>query len=370
MLRCCAQPFGFMLGRSTAVHAVCAWLLLAVHLHNAAGARHQLSSPRRPNDAMFMEQADGVLPSSLHALPYYGPPRGDACSGLWPLPRSCNCSGDLTPDKQPETGGNIEMDSDHFQFVADGPAAKGSARLQRAFERFHDHIFQPLRPHSQVRNAAASASAVRSAGAPLFSLSVELATDNETLGLGVDESYSLSIETTVGWGSIGRLYAQSIWGALHGLESFSQLTVRTVGQPGSVVINSSYVFIEDAPRFAWRGIMIDTSRHWQPVSSIRTMIDALSFNRMNVLHWHITDMQSFPLKTKAFPRLVEGCASLAPSPLPLILSYKSEKSLCGAGLTVARDRRCTTTRTMSPRLLPTPRTEASVSFSHSQNRRV
>jgi hexosaminidase len=237
-----------------------------------------------------MGQVDRV---ASHALPYYGPSRGDACSGLWPLPRSCNCSGDMTPDKQPETGGTIGMDADHFQFVADNAAAKSSARLQRAFQRFHDHIFQPIRPHSQLQNQWASDSTLSlgSKGAPLFSLSVEVATDNETLALGVDESYSLSIETTVGWGSIGRLSAQTIWGALHGLESFSQLTVRTAGEPGSVTINSSYVFIEDAPRFPWRGIMIDTSRHWHPLSSIRTMINALSFNRMNVLHWHITDMQ-------------------------------------------------------------------------------
>ena len=83
--------------------------------------------------------------------------------------------------------------------------------------------------------------------------------------------FSLSIETTVGWGSIGRLSAATVWGAIRGLESFSQLTrpgqaaaEKTIGGggsgggAGSVLINSSYVFIEDAPRFPWRGMMIDT----------------------------------------------------------------------------------------------------------------
>ena len=119
---------------------------------------------------------------------------------------------------------------------------------------------------------------------------MELGSANESLGLGVDESYSLSIETTVGWGSIGRLSAPTIWGALYGLESFSQLTIPLLDGAnqvvkGTVMINSSYVLIEDAPRFPWRGIMIDTSRHWHPLASIRAMIDGISFNRMNTLHW-------------------------------------------------------------------------------------
>ena len=248
-----------------------------------------------------------------HTLPYYGPTLGDACSGLWPLPRSYNCSGDLTPNKKPETSGSIGMDEDHFQFVADNPAAKGSARLKRAFDRFHGHIFNPLRPHPQLSTPQPQLAPAE--GAPLFTLDVELGSANETLGLGDDESYSLSIETTVGWGSIGRLSAPTIWGALHGLESFSQLTTRTVGKTGSVTINSAYVFIDDVPRFPWRGIMIDTSRHWHPLASIRSMIDGISFNRMNVLHWHITDMQSFPLKTKSYPKLADGAYGGAGSAL-------------------------------------------------------
>ena len=128
--------------------------------------------------------------------------------------RGSGSGGDLTPDKQPETGGSIEISEEQFQFVADNTAAKGSARLQRAFTRFHGHIFSPRRPHSQLAAAAAGAGAEqqgsRAEGAPLFTLDVELGSANESLGLGVDESYSLSIETTVGWGSIGRLSAPTI----------------------------------------------------------------------------------------------------------------------------------------------------------------
>lgn len=51
--------------------------------------------------------------------------------------------------------------------------------------------------------------------------------------------------------------------------------------------------------------MIDSSRHFQPVETIKKMIDGLMFNKMNVLHWHITDEDSFPLEIDAFPELAK-----------------------------------------------------------------
>ncbi|EOD04016.1 hypothetical protein EMIHUDRAFT_77540, partial [Emiliania huxleyi CCMP1516] len=49
----------------------------------------------------------------------------------------------------------------------------------------------------------------------------------------------------------------------------------------------------------WRGLMLDSARHYLPVEAITAMLDAMSFNKLNVLHWHISDSQSFPLLTKA-----------------------------------------------------------------------
>ena len=53
----------------------------------------------------------------------------------------------------------------------------------------------------------------------------------------------------------------------------------------------SEVAIDDAPRFAWRGMMIDCSRHFLPVPLIKRMVDALSAAKGNVLHWHFMDGQ-------------------------------------------------------------------------------
>ena len=243
----------------------------------------------RPNDAPLVEARTEPA--------YYGPPLGDACSGLWPLPQNATCSGD----------GALALPATDFSFEAASGPTKSSALLQRAFQRFHSHIFAPLRPHPQLGDVAAKPKPPQQ---QLSQLSVSVTSSNETLGLGVDESYSLHID-----GASASLTATTVWGALHGLEAFSQLTIRTVGDTSSVRINSTKVQIDDSPRFPWRGIMIDTSRHWHPVSSILAMVDAASFNRMNVLHWHITDAQSFPLKTKAFPKLVDGAYGGAGSSL-------------------------------------------------------
>ena len=50
-------------------------------------------------------------------------------------------------------------------------------------------------------------------------------------------------------------------------------------------------------------VMIDSSRHYLPVSLIRAHIDAMTYNKMNVLHWHIVDSNSFPYVSTAFPNL-------------------------------------------------------------------
>lgn len=67
--------------------------------------------------------------------------------------------------------------------------------------------------------------------------------------------------------------------------------------------------IEDAPRFAWRGLMLDSARHAQTVQEIKHLIDAMALHKLNVLHWHLTDDQGWRIEIKRFPRLTEvgGC---------------------------------------------------------------
>ncbi len=87
-------------------------------------------------------------------------------------------------------------------------------------------------------------------------------------------------------------------GALHGLETFAQLIL-----PGAEGFEVASVHIEDHPRFPWRGLMIDCSRHWMPIEVIERNLDAMAAVKLNVLHWHLSDDQGFRVESKRFPRL-------------------------------------------------------------------
>jgi hexosaminidase len=63
--------------------------------------------------------------------------------------------------------------------------------------------------------------------------------------------------------------------------------------------------IKDSPRFTYRGLMLDTARHFIPVPILKKQIDAMSYNKLNVLHWHIVDDQSFPFEMKKYPNITK-----------------------------------------------------------------
>ncbi len=87
---------------------------------------------------------------------------------------------------------------------------------------------------------------------------------------------------------------------MRAFETFSQL-FEISGE--SYVVKGIPILIDDQPQFLWRGLMIDTARHYLPLETIKKTIDGLMFNKMNVLHWHITDEDSFPLDITSRPEL-------------------------------------------------------------------
>lgn len=111
--------------------------------------------------------------------------------------------------------------------------------------------------------------------------------------LGEEESYVLDVNNTG-----ARLSAANSLGIMHGLQTFLQLIhVTPVG------FAAPAVHIEDVPRFPWRGLMIDVSRHFVSIDTLKRNIDGLAATKMNVLHLHLSDDQGIRLVSKEFPKL-------------------------------------------------------------------
>ena len=74
--------------------------------------------------------------------------------------------------------------------------------------------------------------------------------------------------------------------------SASQLhALAAIRLGGEVIINSTSTVVSGAPAFPYRGLMVDTGRHFEPVSELLQMLDRMAANGLNVFHWHLTDAQ-------------------------------------------------------------------------------
>jgi hexosaminidase len=102
---------------------------------------------------------------------------------------------------------------------------------------------------------------------------------------------------------VGSLNATTMFGALRGLETLAQLLDLYGVATTARQISHAPVHVSDAPRFSYRGLLIDSGRHFLPVASIKAVIDAMAYNKLNVLHWHIVDASAFPCGSVAFPEL-------------------------------------------------------------------
>ncbi|XP_039585552.1 beta-hexosaminidase subunit beta [Passer montanus] len=226
---------------------------------------------------------------------------------LWPLPQWVR-----TYPRQ------LQLAPSRFQLVhgAGSSAGPGCGLLQDAFRRYYEYMFGLSWRRTWGRRPLAAR-----AEPELFQLQVVI----EAGDPGCDrhpqpassEAYHLTITEPV-----AILKASEVWGALRGLETFSQLVHED--DYGSFLVNESE--ISDFPRFAHRGVLLDTSRHYLPLKSILTNLDAMAFNKFNVLHWHIVDDQSFPYQSIYFPELSDKGAYSSnliytPADVRLVIEY-------------------------------------------------
>ncbi len=97
-------------------------------------------------------------------------------------------------------------------------------------------------------------------------------------------------------------------GVFYGLQTLKQLFPAVwAGEqnPAPLRVTLPCLEIEDQPRYAWRGMMLDVARHFQPKAFIFRFIDHLAMQKLNVFHWHLNDDQGWRIEIQKFPRLTE-----------------------------------------------------------------
>ncbi|MEH0157932.1 family 20 glycosylhydrolase [Limibacter armeniacum] len=138
--------------------------------------------------------------------------------------------------------------------------------------------------------------------------------------LGEDESYTLKVEKD----GI-TIEAATDLGALRGLQTLIQLAEAD---------SEGYYFpaltIKDKPRFPWRGIMIDGSRHFMPIEVIKRNLDGMAAVKMNVMHWHLTDDHGLRVESKVYPQIQERASDgmyYTQEQVKEIITYAAERGI-------------------------------------------
>ncbi|XP_074649889.1 beta-hexosaminidase subunit beta-like [Tubulanus polymorphus] len=199
---------------------------------------------------------------------------------LWPMPSSVKSST------------SVLSIGESFQFISTGQTCD---IIDAAFARYYKYIFGIDKADDKLRFR--SFRTFVTAPGNLGSLSVHLSSPCERYpSLEMKESYNLIISETAGKSVLS---SDSVWGILRGLETFSQLTYHSDSR--AVLINATR--ISDTPRFSYRGILLDTSRHFLPKFVILQNLEAMAQNKFNVFHWHIVDDPSFPYESFTYPDL-------------------------------------------------------------------
>ena len=156
-------------------------------------------------------------------------------------------------------------------------------------------LLLPLVAHAQRPLLPVPAQATWQAGHYAFKTAPLTALRRQTTGptTSTDESYHLRV-TAAG----ASLTAVGPLGIQRGLATFRQVLERT---PQGW--RAQFCDIQDQPRFAWRGLMMDPARHFLPVAVIKRNLDGMAAVKLNVLHWHLCDDQGWRVESKLFPRL-------------------------------------------------------------------
>jgi len=219
------------------------------------------------------EGADRVRPPPARSLPV---PRPDAIAALVPAVRGWEpAAGTFPVSALDRVVADRDVDLDGDTNIAGPPlAVLAAGRLAPALDRVLD--METLPPESATQDSAPGALRLRRDPA--------LPPEHYRLFIAPDRL---------------ALHARARPGFARGLATLLQLCAGRAG--GELPCG----VIADGPAFAWRGLLLDSGRHFQPVQTVLDVLDRLAAFKFNVLHWHLTEDQGWRLEVPGLPRLTE-----------------------------------------------------------------
>ena len=164
----------------------------------------------------------------------------------------------------------------------------------------------PISPFEPFPTASASASSrIKRQESLLIQVDLSIGDTEADLQMGVDESYTLNITDS---SQSVTIEAATVWGALHAFTTLQQLIISD-GNNGLMI--EQPVTIQDSPLYPHRGVMIDSGRNFISLKKIQEQIDGMALAKLNVLHWHLVDSQSWAVQMNVYPQMTKDAYSAA-----------------------------------------------------------
>ncbi|KAJ1655181.1 Glucosamine-6-phosphate isomerase (Glucosamine-6-phosphate deaminase) (GNPDA) (GlcN6P deaminase), partial [Coemansia sp. RSA 25] len=198
---------------------------------------------------------------------------------LWPIPASYQ-------------DGKIGVEIKRSDFMIKSNVTSSSV-INAAIERY-----QYLIEHEYFESPYDFNESTLKTSGMLYALEVDVQSAQDVFDLETDESYTLDVPIE----GKAVISAKTPFGAVRGLESFSQLIVSNTGRK---IIKNAPIKIVDAPKFPHRGVLLDTSRNFYHIDAILRTLDAMAYNKLNTLHWYVIGAFSWPIESKVHPELTE-----------------------------------------------------------------
>lgn len=216
------------------------------------------------------------------------------CCDVWPKPAECNSS---------HVQNLIEPDTFGVQFNASYETCdifmEVVQRYRRTFFADDCSLLSPTNKKPQ-RVSRTWIRLNSKANLQILQLDIQNFSCPDVVPIDADEYYEIKVHQ-----GTAKMSSNTIWGLIRGFETFSQLIKAQQTGNGMYTFTINNTEIKDWPRFGFRGFLVDSSRHFLSVQRLYEMLDLMAINKMNVLHWHIVDDQSFPYTSLQFPKITD-----------------------------------------------------------------